>query len=99
MTNLKNANLIETNLKDVDLWGTIGDGNRIQTHKLGIYKLSIYDDRIQIGCKNHSFEEWMSFSDEEIDRMDEVWALDWWKEYKDEVVRLYKRYRNQHDNI
>ena len=97
--NLGRASLIEANLERTDikkahLWSTIGDGDRIQTHKLGIYTLNIYDDRIQIGCKNQSFEEWMSFSDKEIDLMEEGYSLGWWKEYKDRVIELYEGYRS-----
>jgi hypothetical protein len=36
---------------------------------------------MQIGCQNHSIEEWFKFEDEYVGSM-ECRALDWWKKWK-----------------
>ena len=44
-------------------------------------------DRLQIGCKNHSIEEWRGFGDEAIAEMDDE-ALDWWRKWKDIILKI-----------
>jgi len=51
-------------------------------------------DRIQIGCKCYSYEEWMSFSDDQIAEMADD-ALDWWRKHKCLVEDLWVTVGNQ----
>lgn len=39
-------------------------------------------DRMQIGCQNHSLEEWWSFNDRQIADMDGRTALSFWRTWK-----------------
>jgi len=91
--NLEDANLTDANLRDANLIGanlfnTVGNNKEIFTFQLKEYTINIHKDRIQIGCKNYSYEEWKNFSNEEIDSMDSK-ALEWWKENKDFVLNYY----------
>jgi hypothetical protein len=85
---LQGANLQDTNLQDADLRGALGDGKRIKTI-IDQYKIVIMLEYgiMAIGCKQHSIDEWMNFSDEEIDRM-HVDALHWWKVWKPRIQHL-----------
>lgn len=85
--NLTCANLTNTNLKNVDLFNTIGDGIRIKTLDTHRYKVNMYDDRLQIGCRNHSKQEWLNFNDEEIYDMDDN-ALGFWREWKPKLITM-----------
>lgn len=81
--NLRGANLCGADLENNGLWDTCGDNRFIKTLiNCGKYTITYTKDRIQIGCKNYSIEQWFSFSDDEIYVMD-TGALEWWKEVKD----------------
>ena len=45
------------------------------------YNITATDNHIQIGCKQYTYEEWWSFSSEQISDMDKG-ALEWWKKWK-----------------
>ena len=47
---------------------------------------------IQIGCQNHTVEEWESFNDTRISRMSDG-ALDFWQQFKPTVIAMatYRR--------
>ena len=81
---LRGANLSCANLSCADLWNTIGNKKEIFTFQTNKYTVVIYQDRIQIGCKNFSQSEWFNFSDDEITKMDSE-ALDWWCTNKQHV--------------
>ena len=83
------ANLMGANLMGVDLRDVVGNGIEIKHSSEYHYHLSWTKDTLAIGCKQYLIEDWNSFSDEEIDTMAHG-ALDWWKEYKDEVMELVK---------
>ena len=54
---------------------------------------------LSIGCKSYMVQEWRSFSDVEINRMD-YRALDFWQEWGTfllNVVDKYKNWENQND--
>jgi len=63
----------------------------VKTHKTEKYTVNFIKDRIQIGCKNYSVDEWFNFSDEEIQIMDKG-ALKWWKDNKSEIIKLAKEF-------
>ncbi len=82
--NLRNAYLNSANLSGADLWDVTGNKKEIFTFQTNKYTVVIYQDRIQIGCKNFSQSEWFNFSDDEITEMDSE-ALDWWCTHKQHV--------------
>ena len=87
--NLRGANLWDADLWDADLSGAnlrdvTGNKKEIFTFQTNKYTVVIYQDRIQIGCKNFSQSEWFNFSDDEITEMDSE-ALDWWCTHKQHV--------------
>jgi hypothetical protein len=88
---LTNASLTNANLSGVDLWFCKGDGIRIKrVFYSGHYTVNYTADLIQIGCENHSIEEWKDFIDEEIEEMDED-ALEFWEEYRDIIFSTVEK--------
>jgi uncharacterized protein YjbI with pentapeptide repeats len=85
---LRYANLKDTNLQDTNLRWVLGDGKRIKT-TIDRYRIVIMQEYgvMAIGCKQYSIDEWMNFSDEEINKMDTD-ALHWWKEGKPRIQQL-----------
>ena len=49
--------------------------------------ITITDDKMKIGCENHTHEEWRNFTDEEISSMHKD-ALTWWSEWKGFILPL-----------
>ena len=81
---LKGANLWGADLYGANLWNVKGDQTYIKNIDTPTYNVCYTSDRLQVGCKDYSFEEWLSFSDQEIEAMDSG-ALSFWKENKDKV--------------
>ena len=81
---LSGADLRGADLRGADLWDVTGNKKEIFTFQTNKYTVVIYQDRIQIGCKNFSQSEWFNFSDDEITEMDSE-ALDWWCTHKQHV--------------
>ena len=86
--NLSDANLIGANLRGADLRGAdlsyaLGNMKQIKTISLEAYHINYTKDVIQIGCENHSIEDWKNFSDERVSEMDGEEALTFWRKYKD----------------
>ena len=81
---LRSADLCSANLRSANLWDVTGNKKEIFTFQTNKYTVVIYQDRIQIGCKNFSQSEWFNFSDDEITEMDSE-ALDWWCTHKQHV--------------
>lgn len=83
---LQGANLSRADLKGANLWGTIGNMQEIKSLQLDTYSITYTFDRLQIGCENHSIEEWRGFSDEDIEEMGSK-ALGWWRKYRDHIFK------------
>ena len=81
---LRGADLSDADLRGADLWDVIGNKKEIFTFQTNKYTVVIYQDRLQIGCRNFSQSEWFNFSDDEITEMDSE-ALDWWYTHKQHV--------------
>jgi hypothetical protein len=45
-------------------------------------------DLIKIGCQEHSPNEWVKFTDEQIEGMGEG-ALEWWKKWKKFILSTH----------
>ena len=82
--NLRDANLWGADLRDANLWDVTGNKKEIFTFQTNKYTVVIYQDRIQIGCKNFSQSEWFNFSNDKISKMDSG-ALNWWCTHKQHV--------------
>jgi len=85
-TDFRNTDFRNTDFRNTNFWNVIGDGLKIKTLTLPKYKVVIIGDKIQIGCKKYTFNEWFNFTDEHISKMDEG-ALWWWNKWK-EVIKL-----------
>ena len=83
--NLQRANLQHADLRGVNIRWALGDEKRIKTI-IDQYKIVIMLEYgiMAIGCEQHTIDEWMNFSDEEIDNMD-LGALRWWKIWKPKI--------------
>ena len=81
---LSGAGLRGADLRGANLWDVTGNKKEIFTFQTNKYTVVIYQDRIQIGCKNFSQSEWFNFSDDEITEMDSG-ALNWWCTHKQHV--------------
>jgi len=80
---LSNANLSGAYLYCANLRNASGNMRQIKTISLETYHVTYTKDIIQIGCENHSIEEWRLFSDERIIKMDGKRALSFWRKHKD----------------
>ena len=87
--NLRGANLRGANLEGANLWGTRGNGEEIKSLQIGTYDIVYTSKVLKIGCKQHTFEEWYNFSDEEIDDLD-MKALSWWRIWKEPLFNIFK---------
>ena len=77
---LSRADLSGANLSGANLSGEILDKTPLQI--LGTtWEILLTEKNIKIGCQFHSAEEWFSFDDYTIAKMDDK-ALDWWKIWK-----------------
>lgn len=87
-SNLSDSNLSNSNLRRSNLWDCTGNMSEIKSGQLETYQFAYTADRLQIGCKNHSIDEWKNFSDREILEMDGKKALTFWKKWKDIIFQI-----------
>ena len=95
-SNLGNADfrgacLDGANLSGVDIRGAFGNGREIISFSNCIWKITRTKYMMAIACEQHPISSWWRFSDEEINVMDPK-ALDWWKEWKPEIMKWIKEY-------
>ena len=86
---LREANLEGANLIGANFFNTVGNGKEIITLVLPMHIVNMTKHSIQIGCENHTYEEWINFSDSKIESMDNG-ALNWWTTHKDTILSTYK---------
>ena len=89
--NLENAKLRGADLSGANLAGTIGNMEEIKSIEMSRYAINYTKDIIQIGCQNHSIEEWSKWRDNKawIEKMDEG-ALDWAEINLDSLLKTVK---------
>ena len=85
--NLSGVNLYRVNLSKADLYGCIGNMLEVKSMQIETYYIAYTDSVLQIGCENHLIEEWKEFDNETIHNMDENYAIDFWKKYKDYIFQ------------
>ncbi|WP_462184897.1 pentapeptide repeat-containing protein [Acinetobacter baumannii] len=101
---LRGANLFDANLFDADLRGAnlsdadLGDANLrdVKATPLIVYGLRwnvIISGlgKMRIGCQEHSVEDWKSFDDARITRMDSK-ALEFWNQHKSMLLNMCDSY-------
>ena len=73
-----------------------GNNKEIKTIQLGTYLLVFSPEfkTLAIGCQQHSYDQWLEFSDLEIRLMDGTDGLNWWKENKTAVEFLVGHLKN-----
>ena len=63
--------------------------------KSPIWDVIMFEGLILIGCQHHSPEQWVGFTDAEINDMS-LNALDWWREHKELILKQYElNYRSK----
>ena len=82
---LRRAVLSGADLSGAVLWSTTGDGKYIRSMQLPVYNVAVVGEVVQIGCQQHTIEEWAKFSVLRIAKMDEQ-AIGWWHTYKELVL-------------
>ena len=90
-SDLRGSDLSNSDLRGSDLRIIRGNGKEVKSLQIGTYMVSYHKDILNIGCQSHTLNEWLNFTDEEIDRMDKDTSLDWWKLNKDILITLVKR--------
>lgn len=70
-----------------DLTYAIGNGIEIKHSNNYRWHLVWTKIMLVIGCQQHSIDDWLSFDDSHISKMDGS-ALDFWCKYKSEIMQL-----------
>ena len=92
---LRSANLRSANLRSADLSSAnlrflqSANGKELACMNAGKYQVVLSKERIAIGCKLFTVEEWKEFDDATISMMDDG-ALEWWRKWKDLVFMFHK---------
>ena len=83
--NLRSADLRHANLRFLQS----ANGKELACMNAGKYQVVLSKERIAIGCKLFTVEEWKEFNDATISMMDDG-ALEWWRKWKDLVFMFHK---------
>lgn len=75
--NLSGANLSGVNLSGANLFGVKSNFSILVSLTGMKYSVLLKDDLVKIGCQEHKYSKWKSFSDTEIEKMDSG-ALDFY---------------------
>lgn len=80
-------NLDGADLKGACLNGAHGINYWIKCLQIENWPINYTSEVMQIGCKQHSFEEWRNFSDTEICAMDGQ-ALSFWTKWRETIFKI-----------
>ena len=87
---LSNTNLSYADLRYADLrFLHSANGKELACMNAGKYQVVLSKEKIAIGCKFFTVEEWKEFDDDKISKMDDG-ALEWWNQWKDLVFMFHK---------
>ena len=96
--NLCGADLCGADLCGANLCGANIDGEIIQRPPISVANITywclITDNRMRLGCKLHTHNEWQNFNDGEISAMDDD-ALDFWKTWKEPLLAMCAAHRSK----
>ena len=88
--NLSYANLHNADLHNADLrFLHSANGKELACMNAGKYQVVLSKEKIAIGCKFFTVEEWKEFDDDKISKMDDG-SLEWWKQWKELVFMFHK---------
>ena len=93
--NLRGADLQEANLRGAKRHKWILKINPIQINSLK-YFVIIFGEHMEIGCENHSFEDWYNFENDRIIRMDVKSAMKFWEENKYTLLPFCEQQSEKH---
>ena len=89
--NLQGANLRRADLRGADLQGANLQWANLPTDVIRIdgmrWDVTILHGWMRIGCQHHYVDEWESFTDDEISKMDEH-ALEFWQANKQKLITI-----------
>jgi len=80
--NMSGANMRYADMSGADMSGVVGNSKELKSMQLEKYMIVFTSDILCIGCQQHTIEEWASFTDKKISKMDDG-ALEWWNKWKD----------------
>jgi len=84
------ANLRSADLSSADLrFLHSANGKELACMNAGKYQVVLSKEKIAIGCKFFTVEEWKEFDDDKISKMDDG-SLEWWKQWKELVFMFHK---------
>ena len=92
---LRWADLSGADLSDADLSGAdlrflhSANGKELACMNAGKYQVVLSKEKIAVGCKFFTVEEWKEFDDDKISKMDNG-ALEWWNQWKELVFAFHK---------
>ena len=89
--NLQGANLQGADLRRADLQGANLQGANLPTDVIRIdgmlWDVTILHGHMRIGCQHHHVDEWESFTDDEISKMDDD-AMKFWQANKQKLITI-----------
>jgi uncharacterized protein YjbI with pentapeptide repeats len=93
--NLRGANLSGAYLSGANLRGANLRGEKLTKKPLMLmglkYFVLIAVQKIHIGCEVHNADEWATFDDARIEKMDSG-ALEWWQVWKPAIMELHAKH-------
>ena len=87
--NLSSANLRYADLSSADLrFLHSANGKELACMNAGRYQVVLSKEKIAIGCKLFTVEEWKEFDDDKISKMDDG-SLEWWNQWKEVILMFH----------
>ena len=87
--NLSYANLSYADLRSADLrFLHSANGKELACMNAGKYQVVLSKEKIAIGCKLFTVEEWKEFDDDKISKMDDG-SLEWWNQWKEVILMFH----------
>lgn len=100
---LEAATLLGANLEGADITGTnllntVGDSRVIQTIQDPVYIINITKELIWCGCIVHTKEDWLNFSNEDIENLYGKGPLHWWKKWRPILEQIISKDSGSRDD-
>jgi len=87
---LRDSYVISANITNTRINYCVGDGVIIKNINYVKWKIVHTKDVMAIGCEQHTIEKWISFTDDEINAMDND-ALIFWTENKAQIFKVISK--------
>ena len=86
---LRSADLSYADLSYADLrFLHSANGKELACMNAGKYQVVLSKEKIAIGCKFFTVEEWKEFDDDKISKMDDG-SLEWWNQWKEVILMFH----------